>query len=270
MQLTTRVAARRSRGAVELGSLHIVRGAVAFAIVALGAVLVVLEARVLMVLLAGVLFALALRGMTTAVTARVRVPDSAALGALALGLIAILGLGSYALGAAFAHQAEDLARRLSEAWNSLLGAFHNRPALAPLVDRLQRGAVPGPEHGELLAGASGIVEAFGAGVIVLFIGIYGAAQPEAYPRVALLLVPRRHRSRARATLYRTGAELTRWLAGRAVAMAVVGVLVTAGLLLLRVPLAWALGALAGLLTFVEYMGAFVSAAPGGDVGRAYA
>ena len=98
-------------------------------------------------------------------------------------------------------------------------------------------------------------------IVVFFIGVYGAAQPETYPRIAVTLVPAAHRARARALLSQIGADLTRWLGGRAVAMAIVGVLVTVGLLVMRVPLAWALGAFAALLTFVEYLGAFVSAAP---------
>jgi predicted PurR-regulated permease PerM len=231
------------------------------ALVALGALLIVLEARVLMVLLAGVLFALVLRALSLVVTKRVHVPYPAALAVIALVVVAVLGLSSYALGAGLLHQMQDLGKQLPQAWDSLLGSLHDKPGLAPLAERLQDGAAPAPGHAELAAGAAGVVEAFGGCIVVFFVGLYGAGQPDAYPRVALHLIPRRQRRRVRAALDRIGAELTRWLAGRAVAMAVVGVLVTVGLLLLKVPLAWALGALAALLTFVEYLGAFVSAAP---------
>ena len=44
-------------------------------------------------------------------------------------------------------------------------------------------------------------------------------------------------------------------------MALVGGFVTIGLLAMKVPLAFPLGLLAGLLTFIEYLGAFASAAP---------
>jgi predicted PurR-regulated permease PerM len=142
-----------------------------------------------------------------------------------------------------------------------VASLHTQPVLAPLADRLQRDGAPTPGHAELAAGASGVAEGMATATVVFFVGVYGAAQPGAYPHVVLRMVAFRHRRRARATLFRIGEELTRWLAGRAVAMAIVGVLVTTGLLLLKIPLAWALGGLAGLLTFIEYLGAFVSAAP---------
>lgn len=261
----TTVAAGQDKKDVNLGARALgaraLRVAGTVALVAVGVLLLVLEARVLMVLLAGLLFALALRGVALAITKRVPIPYSAAVGTLALAVVATLALAFYALGAGLLHQTEDLGKQLPAAWDSLLGTLRSKPGLAPLVDRLQHGAAPAPGHADLAAGASGVMEALGAAIVVFFVGVYGAAQPAAYPRVVLKLVPREHRRRTYVALSRVGTELTRWLAGRAVAMAVVGVLVTAGLLLLRIPMAWALGGLAGLLTFVEYLGAFASAAP---------
>ena len=254
---TVATSSRRSRASQP----RLLRSLAPVFVVGLGTLLVVLEARVFMILLAGVLFALALRGLSLAVTTRVKIPYPVALTAIALGFVGALAFGSYGLGAGLLHQAEDLGKQLPDAWNSFLGALHNKPALAPVADRLREGAAPAPGHADIAAGATGLVEAFGAAIVVFFVGIYGAAQPEAYPKVVLAMVPHAHRRRVRATLYRTGAELTRWLAGRVVAMAVVGALVTVGLLLMKIPLAWALGGLAALLTFIEYLGAFVSAAP---------
>jgi predicted PurR-regulated permease PerM len=228
---------------------------------ALSALVLVLEARVLMVLFAGVLLALALRGICQAITARVHVPYLAALVTVAVAIVAALGLGAYALGAGLLHQAEDLARQLPEAWASFMQSLHAKPALAPVADRLEHGVAPPAGRAELTAGASGIVETFGAAIVVFFVGLYGAAQPDAYPRVLLRVVPRRGRPRAEATIHAMAADLTKWLAGRAVAMAVVAVVVTSGLLVLKIPLAWALGTLAGLLAFIEYLGAWISAAP---------
>jgi predicted PurR-regulated permease PerM len=251
----------RAKGTVvELGA-RVAGGAAAVAIVTLLTLLVVIEARVLMVLLAGLLFALALRGVSVAMTKCVHLPYFAALGLTVVAVVATLTLASYGLGAGLLHQAEDLGKQLPDAWNSLGRSLHSKPALGPIIDRIWQGAAPSPGHAELAAGAGGVVEAFGACIVIFFVGIYGAAQPDAYPKVVLRLAPRKQRRLVRATLSRIGADLTRWLAGRAVAMVTVGTLVTAGLLLLRVPLAWALGTLAALLTFVEYLGAFVSAAP---------
>jgi hypothetical protein len=52
-----------------------------------------------------------------------------------------------------------------------------------------------------------------------------------------------------------------WFMGQLVDMLVVGVLTTIGLMLVGMPLALALGVLAGLLTFVPYFGAILAAIP---------
>jgi predicted PurR-regulated permease PerM len=235
--------------------------AVAVAVV-LGALLVVVEGRVLMVLLAGVLFALALGG-TSRWTSRVtHLPYGATLATLAVLLVASLALGTYFLGAGIAEQTEAFAREIPKAWSALLDAIRHRPALAQVIGPVE-GKAPtlAPDTAHIVTGASGAFEAIGALVVVFFIGAYGAAQPEAYQNVVLQLVPSEHRAHARSVLHDLGGQLTRWLAGRAVAMALVGALVTIGLLALKVPLAVPLGLLAGILTFIEYLGAFASAAP---------
>ncbi len=59
----------------------------------------------------------------------------------------------------------------------------------------------------------------------------------------------------------TTGNLERWLLGRLVAMLFVGVTSGIAFVVLHVPLAFPLAVLAGLLTFVEYIGAFASAGP---------
>ncbi|MEO6576443.1 MAG: AI-2E family transporter, partial [Polyangiaceae bacterium] len=82
---------------------------------------------------------------------------------------------------------------------------------------------------------------------------------KAYTSGLLALVPPASRPRAEEVLTHAGATLTRWLVGRVVAMIFVGVAATIGLYFLHVPLAFGLGVLAGLLAFVEYVGAIASA-----------
>jgi predicted PurR-regulated permease PerM len=62
-------------------------------------------------------------------------------------------------------------------------------------------------------------------------------------------------------LHEIASQLTRWICGRVIAMAMVGVCVAAGLALMHVPLALPLGILAGALAFIEYLGSVASAAP---------
>ncbi len=92
-------------------------------------------------------------------------------------------------------------------------------------------------------------------------GLYGALSPKTYARVALAVVPPQHRTRARQVMAEAVRRLGRWLVGRALAMAFVGVATSIGLFLMHVPLALALGVLAGVLTFIEFFGAIASAIP---------
>jgi len=116
--------------------------------------------------------------------------------------------------------------------------------------------------GKLAMGAIGSsVELASALVIVFFVGVYGAAQPELYLKATARVAPPANRERAERALRAAGHNLSRWLWGRLIAMVFVGVTTTTAFVLLHVPLAFILGTLAGLLTFVEYIGAVASGVP---------
>jgi predicted PurR-regulated permease PerM len=226
------------------------------------AALLIWQGRTLLVVLAGVLFALALRGPSRWIASKTRAPYLAVLAGIVVLVLGLVGVGTYFLGAGIAGQAEALGQKLPQAWGATLETLRHQPALARLAGPLGNVHPTLPSDGaKLLAGAGGAVELLGALVVVFFLGVYGAAQPDAYSRVVMALVPPPHKPRAERVITEMGTALTRWLAGRLVAMVVVGVLVTIGLYALHVPLAGILGALAGVLTFVEYLGAFASAAP---------
>jgi predicted PurR-regulated permease PerM len=98
-------------------------------------------------------------------------------------------------------------------------------------------------------------------VVLLFIGLYFAADPHLYREGVLQLVPHRHRDRVRQTMTATGDALWHWLLGQLISMITIGVLTAIGLLLLGVPAALALGAVAGILEFVPVIGPILAAIP---------
>jgi predicted PurR-regulated permease PerM len=104
-------------------------------------------------------------------------------------------------------------------------------------------------------------EALSAVVVVFFIGLYGAVRPSAHASALLAAVPPHHRDWLTALAHELDAKLTRWMLGRLVAMAFVGTTCAIVFAALGVPLAMSLAVVAGLLTFVEYIGAVVSALP---------
>ena len=103
-------------------------------------------------------------------------------------------------------------------------------------------------------------------VVIVFLGLYLAADPDLYRRGTLHLVPRGGRDRARAGLDAAGEALRKWLMGQLSAMVAVGVLTFAVLKLLNMPLALSLALIAALLEFIPFIGPILSGVPAVLVG----
>ena len=98
-------------------------------------------------------------------------------------------------------------------------------------------------------------------VLILFVGIFGAAEPELYKSGIIHLVPPQHRVRARQALDALAFNLRWWLLGQLILMIMMWITTTLGLWLLGVPLALTLGAITGILELVPYIGPWISAIP---------
>lgn len=108
---------------------------------------------------------------------------------------------------------------------------------------------------------SGVVGAVGAAFLVLFTGLFVAINPTVYLRGVLYLVGPARRDRAGEVLTTMAGALRRWLLSKLVGMAIIGLATWLGLRIIGIPLAFALGVLAGALTFIPNIGPFVSAVP---------
>jgi hypothetical protein len=97
--------------------------------------------------------------------------------------------------------------------------------------------------------------------VTLFIGFYMAISPDTYLQGFTHLIPKSKRERGCEILSALGHALRWWLVGRFASMAIVGVLTTIALQLINMPLALVLGVIAGLFTFVPYIGPIMSAVP---------
>lgn len=103
-------------------------------------------------------------------------------------------------------------------------------------------------------------------ILVVFLAIFFAADPEIYVRGVLHLVPRARRARAVEVLATMGRSMRAWLVARSIAMVTIGVVVWAVMAILGVRAPAALGVLAGLLEFVPVFGPIIGAVPAIAVG----
>src|SRR4051812_26054972 len=122
------------------------RAAASTALVAVAVLLLILEGRVLLVLLCGILFALALKGTSGVVARWTHLPYRAVLAVLAALLVAGLGLGIGFLGAGVAREVSALGHELPKAWHSFVEAIRRQPALAQAVGPIDDKAPTVPAH----------------------------------------------------------------------------------------------------------------------------
>ncbi|HEX2780215.1 MAG TPA: AI-2E family transporter [Gemmatimonadaceae bacterium] len=108
---------------------------------------------------------------------------------------------------------------------------------------------------------SSTLAVFGGVLLIIFLSIYIGAEPTLYRSGIMHLFPRRARARADEVLGAMAVALRKWLVTQLIAMAVIGVVTTVVLLILRVKAAFALGILAGLFEFIPTVGPILSAVP---------
>ena len=98
-------------------------------------------------------------------------------------------------------------------------------------------------------------------IIFLIVGLYLAFDPPRYVKWILLMIPTKKIERVAEIMNQMGQSLRWWLLGKVFSMAFVGIFTIIGLSLLHVSLAFILGLLAALLTFIPYVGAILASIP---------
>ncbi len=220
---------------------------------------------VLLLVFAGVLLAVLLRALAGFADEHTPLSGGWALAAVVLALLALLGLAGWLLLPIISGQFGQLVEQLPRAvarlrqriesyrWGQLLLA--QAPAPGPLAG--SSGSLFSRVTGTFSVALDVVVDI----VVILFVGLYLAADPRLYTQGLFRLVPIAARPRAREVQHALGATLRWWLLGQIFSMTVIGVLTTLGLWLIGVPLAVVLGILAGLLEFIPTFGPVMAAVP---------
>lgn len=220
---------------------------------------------VLVMLYAGILFAVLLGGLAGSFRDRFGVPYRLAVLAVILTLILISVLGGWFLGNRVASEVSVIREKLPQArkdLGELLQGTGWGQTLLSMTDETEKlWSLGSGVVGNLTGFFSETVGVVVSVAFVLVIGIYIALNPKLYVEGTLKLFPKNRRGEARATLGSIGTALEKWLTGRLVVMLSVGILTTAGLLAAGIPSPLALGLLAGLMAFIPLLGPIIAVIP---------
>lgn len=252
---------------------YVRRAAIAVGIAVAAVVLLWLLAHLastLLVLFAGLLFGVVLDGAAAAIHRRFGFGRRAAVLLLAVALLAAFGLLGWWLGPRIGDQIAGLAERIprfvgqAEAW------IRSQPWGDLVLRRIGDPGEISPSLGEMIGGVSGAFSTVAGALVnlavILVIAVYLAWEPPLYERGVVHLVPVASRDRVGEALKALGGGLRSWMVGRLASMAVVGVLTTVGLIVTGIPLPLALGLIAGLFSFVPFIGPILAAVPAVAVG----
>lgn len=218
---------------------------------------------VLLLAFAGALLAIFLQALSEWFSRLTRLPYRVSLGVVVFLLLALLAVGAWQTQTQLARQfdqfiqtfpaiLQDIRDRLDDyQWGRwLLRQFSNG---GNILQQLPLSRITGVvwSTAHLVIGV----------VVIVFVGLYGAAEPGTYTRGIIKLVPPGQRPRAEQVLSSLGETLRWWLVGQLCSMAVVGTLTVLGLWLLGVRLALLLGVLAGFFELIPNLGPVLAAVP---------
>ena len=215
----------------------------------------------LLMLFAGVLLAIFLRTLAVWVAGITGWSPGAALTIVILGLLGVATLGGWMYAPRLAEQSDELSETLPQAVDDLTSTLERYGWGRWVMEQLSSSASNGDVVSQAQTMANRLMSVGVAFVVILFSGLYLAAEPGPYIRGLLRLVPPDNRRIAAEVLFAIGGVLRWWLVGQALAMAVVGLMMGIGLWLIGVQLALILGLLAGLLEFIPFLGPILAFGP---------
>jgi predicted PurR-regulated permease PerM len=229
-----------------------------------GALFAYLVAPVLLLVLAGIVLAVALDGLAELVAERTPLPRGIALLLIALLMIGLLVVFVMFLAPQVMAQfgemkdtLEDFAERAID-W---LGGLGVTEAINAGADGADIVGVTSTVMEHVARWGMTTLGALASFVIMLTIAGFIAADPGLYRRGLVRLVPHARRPLAEETLSAVARALRWWLLSQLVSMLLLGVTVSLGLWVIGIELWLGLGVLTGLLTFIPYLGPLIAGIP---------
>jgi predicted PurR-regulated permease PerM len=229
-----------------------------YAVVTFTALFIFHVARVLLLVFAGCLIAVFLNGVGQWLHRHAKIPRALGVAVVIVAILTLCGLCVHYLAPQVEAELSVLNISIPEAAGRVeksVGAIPFGKQAVALVVQLWNGL---KQRFQSTRGLGWGIDA----VVIIFLSVYLAFQPSLYRRGILALFPRQKRDVVRGLLDSLNHMLWRWFIGRLFAMVVIGLFVFLAMWDIGIPLPLTLGVIAGVLEFVPYLGAVVSAIPG--------
>jgi len=234
----------------------------AFTIAELFAALLILlivwfAGKILLLAFGGVLVAVFLCTLSKWLSSFTRLPYGWSLALVVVVIFGLVGLMFWLVGSRLAIQANEFTKAVPSALIQIKDYLSDYGWGKWILDQSPdwaRAIAQGNFPSRISDVASSIIDLAISIVIMLFVGLYCAAEPEVYVNGLVRLVPLNKRVRAREVLDTLGYNLRWWLIGQIFAMVCVGLITGIGLWIVGAPLALTLGVLAAALEIVPNIG----------------
>jgi len=244
-------------------------GALTIALVSLvlaAAGLFVLTLSILILIFAGLVFGVFLGAIAGWIANRSPAPYRLAYALVVGAFLAAIAGGGYYLGSQATQRADQFVQRLQTSVETASERYETPQwveQFLPEGESLQSVLLPnrGSVIPEMLSGFQRLGWGLTGTLVILFVGLYAAYEPQLYRTGLIKLVSPDRRDRAEEVLAQVQRALGRWIVGRIVSMGIIGILTAVGLWWLGVPLPMTLGVVAALLTFIPNIGPLLAAIP---------
>lgn len=181
-------------------------------------------------------------------------------------LLLAIGLGTFQLGSQVADRADELWNQLQSAAQTAneqleqhAWAQRHLPDVSDIEEQLTQSS------SDILPAVLQRLQSLGwgmtAAMVIFFVGLYAAYDPDLYRDGLVKLMPPAKRERTQKVLDRMNGSLQRWIVARFVSMAIVGIATAIGMWTFGIAMPITLGVLAALLTFIPNIGPLLAAIP---------
>ena len=232
----------------------------------MAALVLFLLSKVLLVIFASILFAVALCGMAKPITTHAKIPHALAVLIATLVVVAAIGWPFTTYGSRLWAQFDEIAMDIPRAINSIKRSLEAHPSVQffeQIAGDIDFSKIAAPVATHLTSMISLVSAIIAYLILLLFGGVYLALSPDLYVKGLLRFTPVSYRDRVQHFIERSGSSLRIWLSTQLLVVLINGVFAGIGLWVFGVDDAAALAMLAGLLSFIPYVGTIIAMMIGG-------